>query len=228
MFRDVVSTAVAIEHPVFFNMEGLLQEPATEAMILQGLNDLVHNKHSSLFFLFAGSVLKSKGVPFTHALISRFPSKDKLQTYYTHAIGDIAKHMIPWLKNEFCVDYEVEMAREAITLNVNKDLVAYVIFIKAKSSAAELDIKNAMDAFLRLAELGYTIQLTCGENSYMRDWYRTMSHGFTAYFSSEAAMTTWENDPAVISVLEGTILPLAEAYAVASVKPFIHSMDATK
>ena len=43
-----------------------------------------------------GKVLQNRGVPFTHALVSRFPSVDALQTYYDYAILDIATKMMPW------------------------------------------------------------------------------------------------------------------------------------
>ena len=45
-----------------------------------------------------GKVLQNRGVPFTHALVSRFPSVDALQTYYDYALSDIAMKMRPWLE----------------------------------------------------------------------------------------------------------------------------------
>ena len=45
-----------------------------------------------------GKVLESRGVSFTHALASRFPSLDALHLYYDYAITDIATEMGPWLE----------------------------------------------------------------------------------------------------------------------------------
>ncbi|KAH7301537.1 hypothetical protein KP509_23G031100 [Ceratopteris richardii] len=201
-------------------MEGLLSDAVSEERILQGLNDLVYNNYSDLYFLYSGRVLESQGVSFTHALISRFPSSQALQTYYDYAIGDIAREMGAWLKKEYCVDYTVELDESMIELNIDNDFVSYVIFIKVSSNVSDSDVLKALDAFNALDDLGYAIQLTSGENMYFRQSYRTMSHGFSAYFSSEAALAAWKNDATVAEVIEGIILPLADSYAVISVKPF--------
>ncbi|KAI5083912.1 hypothetical protein GOP47_0000081 [Adiantum capillus-veneris] len=212
--RTASSTATIIEHPVFFNMEDLLENPVNESSILQGLNDLLYNNHSHLYFLYCGRVVESKGVAFTHALMSRFPSVEALEEYYDLAIPDIVVEMWPWLKKEYCVDYAVEMEEDERALNITNDFASHVTFIKASSNVSDSDLKSAMDAFLGLAaETDYAVQMTTGENLYVLEIYRTMSHAFTAYFSSADAMENWQADPAVVSVLQDTILPLAESYA---------------
>ncbi|KAH7301534.1 hypothetical protein KP509_23G031000 [Ceratopteris richardii] len=225
--NSVATTAAVIEHPVFFNMEGLLSDTISEDMILQGLNDLVYNNYSDLYFLYSGRVLESQGVSFTHALISRFPSSEALQTYYDFAIPDIVEKMRPWLKNEYCVDFTAEMDESMLELNIDNDFVTYVIFIKVSLNVSDSDVVKAMDAFNALIDVGYAVQLTSGENMYFLELYRTMSHGFVAYFSSEADLAAWKNDTIVAEVIDGIILPLADSYAVASVKPFAGNSGVT-
>ncbi|MCO5559708.1 hypothetical protein L7F22_013310 [Adiantum nelumboides] len=222
VIKSTTSTSTVVEHPVFFNMEDLLDNPLNESSILQGLNDLRYNNHSNLYFLYSGRVVESQGVAFTHALMSRFPSVDALQEYYDSAIPDIIVEMRPWLKKEFSVDYFVKLEEDALVLPITEDFASHVTFIKASPNVSESDLKNAMDAFLGLAlETDYALQMTTGENLYVLELYRTMSHAFTAYFTSVEAMEKWQAIPAVVSVLQDTILPLAESYTTVAVTPYV-------
>ena len=64
------SVVVVVEHLVFFDMLGLLENATAEAKILEGLFDLQYNNYSDLYFLFTGSF----------AFISHFQSQNQVLT----------------------------------------------------------------------------------------------------------------------------------------------------
>ena len=62
-----------------------------------------------------GKVKESQGVPFTHALVSRFPSVDALRVYYQFAIKDIATKMRPWLKVCICICVQIKSLKTSMS-----------------------------------------------------------------------------------------------------------------
>ena len=53
----MASSSSVIEHPVFFDMPGLSDDPQLEVDILRGLANLKHSEHSDLYFLHVGKPL---------------------------------------------------------------------------------------------------------------------------------------------------------------------------
>ncbi|KAB1209432.1 hypothetical protein CJ030_MR6G027701 [Morella rubra] len=162
----MASSQTVIEHVVLFKVKEDTDPSKVNAM-LSGLNGLT--SLDQVLHLTAGPVFRnrSSSLSFTHALHSRYRTKDDLAAYAAHPshVGVVKDSVLPIVDDIMAVDWVAEVGDSDDLLSPPAGSAMRLTFLKPKENLAD-EVKHVILGVIKGIKGNFSQikQITCGEN----------------------------------------------------------------